>query len=933
MKKLLILALALCWVRAGTCQKIRLYEYWVDDAYASKVVTNVTPAPVLELQTELPLGYVSPGVHTINIRFADTASRWSPVITQFFLKPLPDPPDPEPAAITGCEYWVDNDHAGKTTLSFPAASVYYLADSLNLSTVSPGVHTINIRFRDSKGAWSPVITQFFLKPLPAQPDPIPAAMTGCEYWVDDDLAGKTTLNFPCASVYYLADSLSLGTVSPGVHTINIRFRDSNGTWSPVITQFFLKPLPVPPEPVPAAITGCEYWVDDDLAGKTMLNFPVASVYYLADSLNLSTVSPGVHTINIRFRDSKGAWSSLLTQFFLRQPEQSYVNPDNKIAGYRLWYDDNLATMETVHLLPQVKDLYWVEDLETPFLTVGSHTINVQFMDSLHRYSSAVTSGFVVNSCLPHGGRTISGPSTVCSGQAGVSFSILPVKNAYTYTWSVPPGAVVTSGSNTASITVDFPLGSASGNVSVFASNPCGNGETMILPVTLQPLPDPVIAGAVTTCAGTQETYATATGMALYEWAVSPGGTAVSGGGPADHTITVAWSQAGTQWVQLNYTTPEGCNDTTATRLVVSVLSRPAPTLAGDTAVCEDDGVHTYSTETGMTAYAWLVPQGCTVTAGGGANDPSVTLAWTEPGQKTLQVSYTGSNGCEADSPAGISASVASRPGAAGPVTGPVNVSPGQSGLVYSINPVAHASSYLWIPPVGATITGGAGTNVVILTLGASFTGGEMTVRGVNTCGEGGISPPFQFNFISPVPTSTAVASFTASNGQYVCFNASQVVIIAGSGGTFLVQPGGEATLISGQRILIYPTTIVQPGGELHAYITISGEYCGFSQPSMVSAATVATAGPDGSDPGTTGKGVTCFPNPTTDKLTISVLKDRTDDITFQVVITTLTGNIILDEKFPAGGPMTLHLDHFPAGMYIVRVETGTRTNLWKVIKQ
>jgi hypothetical protein len=55
-----------------------------------------------------------------------------------------------------------------------------------------------------------------------------------------------------------------------------------------------------------------------------------------------------------------------------------------------------------------------------------------------------------------------------------------VVSGVTYTWTVPCGAVITSGQGTASITVKF--GCVNGNVTVRANNGCGSSTTRSLAV-------------------------------------------------------------------------------------------------------------------------------------------------------------------------------------------------------------------------------------------------------------------------------------------------------------------------------------------------------------------------------------------------------------------------------------------------------------------
>lgn len=110
------------------------------------------------------------------------------------------------------------------------------------------------------------------------------------------------------------------------------------------------------------------------------------------------------------------------------------------------------------------------------------------------FSATATSGditvFGTNSCgsgiisanhhvaispLPSAAGTISGPSTICQGQSGVVYSVPAIADAADYIWNLPAGATIVGGANTNSITVDYSMAAVSGNITVQASNECGNG--------------------------------------------------------------------------------------------------------------------------------------------------------------------------------------------------------------------------------------------------------------------------------------------------------------------------------------------------------------------------------------------------------------------------------------------------------------------------
>ncbi|MEI6435630.1 MAG: T9SS type A sorting domain-containing protein [Bacteroidota bacterium] len=80
---------------------------------------------------------------------------------------------------------------------------------------------------------------------------------------------------------------------------------------------------------------------------------------------------------------------------------------------------------------------------------------------------------------------ISGLSQVITGQSGVVYSVTPVSGATGYVWSLPTGASIASGANTASITVSYSSNAVSGNITVIGTNDCGNGvSSPAFPVTV-----------------------------------------------------------------------------------------------------------------------------------------------------------------------------------------------------------------------------------------------------------------------------------------------------------------------------------------------------------------------------------------------------------------------------------------------------------------
>jgi uncharacterized repeat protein (TIGR03803 family) len=122
----------------------------------------------------------------------------------------------------------------------------------------------------------------------------------------------------------------------------------------------------------------------------------------------------------------------------------------------------------------------------------AHTLTSLF--NFNGTTGAYPWGSLVEVCIkPAPTSGITGNSTVYVGSAPVNYTAGAIANASSYSWTVPAGAVITSGQNTSSITVDFSgVSFGNYNVSVAGVNACGTGATINLPVSYSKKPQTII---------------------------------------------------------------------------------------------------------------------------------------------------------------------------------------------------------------------------------------------------------------------------------------------------------------------------------------------------------------------------------------------------------------------------------------------------------
>lgn len=141
----------------------------------------------------------------------------------------------------------------------------------------------------------------------------------------------------------------------------------------------------------------------------------------------------------------------------------------------------------------------------------------------------------------------------------------------------------------------------------------------------------------------------------------------------------------------------------------------------------------------------------------------------------------------------------------GTITGSTSVCQGQQGVPYSVNPMTNVTGYNWTVPTGAVIANGNNTNSVSVNFGNTASSGNITVNGVNECGNGPVSSlPVTVN---PQPVANAGNDITIPYG-------TSTTLYAASGGTgsFSYHWSPEALLVNPnvqdpQTVILTMTTI------------------------------------------------------------------------------------------------------------------------------
>ncbi len=166
----------------------------------------------------------------------------------------------------------------------------------------------------------------------------------------------------------------------------------------------------------------------------------------------------------------------------------------------------------------------------------------------HTQGTRTGDGVVI--ITPVGGQpnpgAITGAISMCENATG-NYSIAPMPGATSYTWTVPAGTTINSGQGTNSINVT--AGSTSGNITVFATYPCGNSGIVSLAVSMGAAPVVTASAPPILCNGGSSTVTVTAsgGTAPY---TGTGTFTVTAGGPYIYNVTDNIGCAGADTVTL-----------------------------------------------------------------------------------------------------------------------------------------------------------------------------------------------------------------------------------------------------------------------------------------------------------------------------------------------------------------------------------------------
>jgi len=213
-------------------------------------------------------------------------------------------------------------------------------------------------------------------------------ITGYQYWFDNDFSSRKLTMVSPVEKLELNSAISLETMTDGLHSFNICFKDARGLWSVPTSQVFYYV-----DVTNNKIISYQYWFDNDYSTSRLVSVTPEEQLQLNELLPLENINEGLHFISIRFKDSKGKWSIPVNQYFYKS---NNIQEENKIIGYRYWVNDDIENATYVSVNNPVRLLNLNEDLDLNGLENGEYIIHFQFKDVSGKWSLVTSDNFTFN---------------------------------------------------------------------------------------------------------------------------------------------------------------------------------------------------------------------------------------------------------------------------------------------------------------------------------------------------------------------------------------------------------------------------------------------------------------------------------------------------------------------------------------------------------
>ncbi len=329
-----------------TSNSIEKHQYWIDGNLRAAVTSASKPSAIV-------IGDLNPGLHSLTVRVQDNTGMWSSQVAKYFIVPFVSN-DVTSKTIKEHQYWIDGKIEARVTQE-------QQPDIIEID-LKPGLHSFTVRVKDNTGMWSSQVAKYFIVPT-TETSVGDKSIVLHQYWIDGKLDAIIESPTQLATI-----DISNPKLKPGLHSLTVRVKDSEGLWSSQVAKYFIVKDDDVMEDV--TITCYMYWFDEET--DDFKTGPLESAAGTMD-IDISDVEAGIHTLWWRCGDSKGAWSEARSVTFESKSLYNYTVPESGIGTFSADVNLTLPDGLKAHFCTYLKEVD--EGLAIKILNIDGKVIN------------------------------------------------------------------------------------------------------------------------------------------------------------------------------------------------------------------------------------------------------------------------------------------------------------------------------------------------------------------------------------------------------------------------------------------------------------------------------------------------------------------------------------------------------------------------------
>ncbi|TBV25674.1 hypothetical protein DMZ43_12115 [Meridianimaribacter sp. CL38] len=291
--------------------KLASYEYWFNNYYFTRQTTSLNFANSIEnLSFDAYTFNLSNGLNTLHFRTKDEDGQWSSVLSEFVY--VQNQETTGTSNISEYEYWFDSDYAGKVTGNGNNTNTLILNLNANVAGLDKGLHQFHMRFKDDKGAWSSIVSEFIYNNNPESLGE--NKISAYRYWFNNDFDNRVSeIVSPEVNYMFLEDINISGLQNNTINYIHFQFKDIYDNWSSVLTEEFLfetlsneefneSHFRIFPNPTNGKVDIVTSYNTGTLNVYNSLGKTVLEYNYIPSKINLENLDSGLYIFEIKTED-------------------------------------------------------------------------------------------------------------------------------------------------------------------------------------------------------------------------------------------------------------------------------------------------------------------------------------------------------------------------------------------------------------------------------------------------------------------------------------------------------------------------------------------------------------------------------------------------------------------------------------------------------